>query len=129
MRETRQYTGAVDCLKQLYRAGGVRSLYKGTLATSLRFGPPCGVFFVTYEFLLDAMTAPGEKRDSFSPFRISLAGGAAGILLACGYSSRHTQISTTNMSLKEFTPVFYLYIETWLEERDIKPCLKVSCQF
>lgn len=75
----KKYTGAVDCLKQLYRAGGVRSLYKGTLATSLRFGPPCGVFFVTYEFLLDAMTAPGEKRDSFSPFRISLAGGAAGI--------------------------------------------------
>ena len=75
----RKYSGPVDCLKQLYRTGGVKSLYKGALATSLRFGPPCGVFFVTYELLLDAMTASGEKRDSFNPFKISLAGGVAGI--------------------------------------------------
>ena len=75
----KKYSGPVDCLKQLYRTGGVRSLYKGALATSLRFGPPTGVFFVTYELLLDAMTAPGHKRDLFNPLKISLAGGVAGI--------------------------------------------------
>lgn len=31
-----KYKGPVDCAKQLYREGGIRSIYKGTCATLLR---------------------------------------------------------------------------------------------
>lgn len=31
-----KYKGPVDCMKQLYREGGIRSIYKGTCATLLR---------------------------------------------------------------------------------------------
>ena len=32
----KQYAGPVDCAKQLYKQGGIRSVYKGTAATLLR---------------------------------------------------------------------------------------------
>lgn len=31
-----KYNGMVDCAKQLYKEGGIRSIYKGSLATLLR---------------------------------------------------------------------------------------------
>lgn len=31
-----KYNGPVDCAKQLYREGGIKSIYKGTCATLLR---------------------------------------------------------------------------------------------
>lgn len=31
-----KYNGMVDCAKQLYREGGIRSIYKGSVATLLR---------------------------------------------------------------------------------------------
>ena len=33
---TAKYAGPVDCAKQLYREGGVRNIYRGTMATFLR---------------------------------------------------------------------------------------------
>lgn len=33
-----KYNGMVDCAKQLYKEGGIRSIYKGSLATLLRGG-------------------------------------------------------------------------------------------
>ena len=33
-----RYSSSIDCAKQLYREGGIRSVYKGTMATLLR-GP------------------------------------------------------------------------------------------
>lgn len=33
---TTKYAGPMDCAKQLYREGGIRSVYKGTGATLLR---------------------------------------------------------------------------------------------
>ena len=31
-----KYNGPVDCVRQLYREGGLRSIYRGTAATLLR---------------------------------------------------------------------------------------------
>ena len=33
---TAKYAGPVDCAKQLYKEGGIRSVYKGTVATLAR---------------------------------------------------------------------------------------------
>ena len=40
---TAKYAGPVDCAKQLYKEGGIRSVYKGTVATLAR-----GNFFVYF---------------------------------------------------------------------------------
>lgn len=31
-----KYNGPIDCMKQLYKEGGIKSIYKGTCATLLR---------------------------------------------------------------------------------------------
>ena len=41
-----KYKGMVDCVKQLYAEGGIRSIYKGSLATLLR-----GKFYLYSMFL------------------------------------------------------------------------------
>lgn len=33
---TKKYAGPLDCAKQLFKEGGIRSVYKGTAATLLR---------------------------------------------------------------------------------------------
>ena len=47
----KKYNGAVDCVKKLYREGGIRSVFKGTAATALRDMPASGVYFASYEWL------------------------------------------------------------------------------
>ena len=37
-----KYSGSIDCAKQLLKEGGVRSLYRGTMATLLRGIKGCG---------------------------------------------------------------------------------------
>ncbi|XP_012277169.1 mitochondrial carnitine/acylcarnitine carrier protein [Orussus abietinus] len=71
-----KYNGPMDCVKQLYREGGVRSIYKGTCATLLRDVPASGMYFMTYECLQRAMTPEGGKLGLLSTIT---AGGLAGI--------------------------------------------------
>lgn len=76
---TTKYKGPIDCAKQLYREGGIRSIYKGTAATLLRDIPASGVYFASYEFLQVALTPEGKSRSDLSMGRTLLAGGLAGI--------------------------------------------------
>ena len=71
-----KYKGPVDCVKQLYKEGGIRSIYKGTCATLLRDIPASGMYFMTYECLKRWMTPEGEKLGILPTI---LAGGSAGI--------------------------------------------------
>lgn len=57
----RKYAGPVDCAKQLYREGGIRSLYRGTAATLLRDVPASGMYFMTYEWLQHVLTPAGHR--------------------------------------------------------------------
>ncbi|XP_011694708.1 PREDICTED: congested-like trachea protein [Wasmannia auropunctata] len=71
-----KYNGPLDCAKQLYREGGIRSIYKGTCATLLRDIPASGMYFMTYEYLKDQFTPEGGK---LSLLATITAGGCAGI--------------------------------------------------
>ncbi|TRY97352.1 hypothetical protein DNTS_031693 [Danionella cerebrum] len=42
-----KYAGPMDCVKQLYRQNGIRSLYKGTALTLMRDVPASGMYFMT----------------------------------------------------------------------------------
>ena len=73
------YAGPVDCAKQLFRQGGIRSIYKGTFATLLRDTPASGMYFASYELLQNLMTPEGKTRKDLSAGRTLFAGGMAGI--------------------------------------------------
>lgn len=74
-----KYKGPVDCVKQLYREGGIRSIYKGTAATLLRDLPASGMYFTVYEFLKDKLTPAGTSKLDLSPLQVLTAGGVAGM--------------------------------------------------
>lgn len=77
--KVKKYKGPVDCAKQLYKEGGIRSVYKGTGATLLRDVPASGMYFMIYEYLKYTLTPEGHSRNELSVGRTLFAGGMAGI--------------------------------------------------
>uniref|UniRef100_V9L626 Mitochondrial carnitine/acylcarnitine carrier protein n=1 Tax=Callorhinchus milii TaxID=7868 RepID=V9L626_CALMI len=76
----RHFSGALDCLRGVYRCSGIAGIYKGTGLTLARDIPATGVYFLTYEGLKDYLTPRGESVSELSVPRILLAGGTAGIM-------------------------------------------------
>ncbi|XP_066601610.1 mitochondrial carnitine/acylcarnitine carrier protein [Prorops nasuta] len=72
-----KYNGPVDCIKKLYKEGGLRSIYKGSFATLLRDVPASGMYFMTYECLQRWMSPEDGGKLGLIP--IVIAGGSAGI--------------------------------------------------
>ncbi|XP_048879092.1 mitochondrial carnitine/acylcarnitine carrier protein isoform X1 [Brienomyrus brachyistius] len=75
----RKYTGPVDCVIQLFKERGIRSVYKGTMLTLIRDVPSTGLYFLTYEYLKKFLTPEGRSVNELSTPQILLAGGVAGI--------------------------------------------------
>lgn len=78
-----QYTGMGDCFMQVYKAGGIASVFKGTGLTLMRDVPGSVAWFGTYEAVkLAMMKAQGiEDTSKLSPLAVLSAGGFAG--MAC----------------------------------------------
>ncbi|XP_015788897.1 mitochondrial carnitine/acylcarnitine carrier protein-like [Tetranychus urticae] len=74
-----QFKGPFDCVKALYRQGGIRSIYKGTAATLLRDIPSNGAYFIGYEWIQRVLTPEGKSRSDLSAGRTIIAGGMAGV--------------------------------------------------
>ncbi|XP_051947702.1 mitochondrial carnitine/acylcarnitine carrier protein [Xyrauchen texanus] len=74
-----KYTGPVNCALTLYREHGICSVYKGTVLTLIRDVPSNGLYFLTYEYLKNALTPEGESVHDLSTSRVLLAGGIAGM--------------------------------------------------
>ncbi|XP_064778031.1 mitochondrial carnitine/acylcarnitine carrier protein-like isoform X2 [Oncorhynchus masou masou] len=74
-----RYAGPLDCALKLYKAQGIRSIYKGTTLTLIRDVPSNGAYFMAYDFLKHKMTAEGESVSQLSTPKILLCGGIAGI--------------------------------------------------
>ncbi|KAK5639034.1 hypothetical protein RI129_011526 [Pyrocoelia pectoralis] len=71
------YNGPVDCAVKLYKQGGIRSIYLGSLATLMRDVPASGLYFLTYEKIKNYLTDNGAKDITISG--TIFAGGSAGI--------------------------------------------------
>jgi solute carrier family 25 carnitine/acylcarnitine transporter 20/29 len=78
-----QYSGMTDCAVQVYRSGGIRSLYKGTMLTLMRDVPGSIAWFGTYEVVKkELVTLQGiDDPSKLSPLAVLVAGGFAG--MAC----------------------------------------------
>ncbi|GCC33592.1 protein kinase, cAMP-dependent, regulatory, type II, alpha A isoform X1 [Chiloscyllium punctatum] len=75
----KKYAGPLDCAKQIYKASGIRGIYKGTVLTLMRDVPASGMYFMTYEWLKHTLTPEGRSVADLSVPRILFAGGMAGI--------------------------------------------------
>lgn len=134
-----KYAGPIDCIRQLYRAGGISSIYRGTAATLLRgmslekcsgflpfiFSfyqsimdwildvPASGVYFMTYEWLQIALAPKDAEKGKLSPLRTMLAGGLAGIanwIIAIPPDVLKSRLQTGEIFRNyEFSFEFYLY--------------------
>jgi solute carrier family 25 (mitochondrial carnitine/acylcarnitine transporter), member 20/29 len=78
-----QYRGMVDCASQVYRTGGIYSIFRGTGLTLMRDIPGSIAWFGMYEAAkLGLMQAQGLTDTSkLSPVSVLTAGGLAG--MAC----------------------------------------------
>lgn len=74
----KKYDGMADCAKQLYREGGIRSVYKGTVATLLRDVPGSVAYFAVYEIVKREIMR-WQDTTSLSPGAVLTAGGLAGM--------------------------------------------------
>lgn len=76
----RLYNGPIDCMKKLSSHEGVlRGLYRGTAVTILREAQAYGVWFTTFEFLMNADAKRNNiKREEVSTLKVALYGGLAG---------------------------------------------------
>ena len=100
-----QYTGPVDVVRQLYKEGGLKSIFRGTGATLARTsdailclararlmltlplipvqgdGPGSAAYFVAYDVIKKQLTPAGSDPSKLNLGAIMLAGGSAGIAM------------------------------------------------
>lgn len=71
-----KYTSSMDVVRQLYKAGGVANVFRGSAATLARDGPGSAAYFATYEYLKQRLS---PENGELSLGAVSCAGGAAGV--------------------------------------------------
>ncbi|KAF2487148.1 mitochondrial carrier domain-containing protein [Neohortaea acidophila] len=81
--EKPKYSGGPDVVRQLYKEGGIRSVYRGSAMTLMRDGPGSAVYFATYELIKRNLTPKDEsgKPGKLSLTAVCVAGGAAGVAM------------------------------------------------
>ena len=115
---------------EMYKTGGLRSIFKGSVATLARDGPGSALYFATYEYLKKELSSPGED---LSLFAIMTAGGFAGVSMWLGVFPIDTIKSTQQSSnvpisilqtTKTFTPKVVLkhFSRGWSSISKIVPC-------
>ena len=83
--EKPKYSGGVDVVRQLYKEGGIRSVFRGSAATLARDGPGSAAYFAAYEVIKRKLTpvdpATGKPSGALSLPAVMVAGGAAGVAM------------------------------------------------
>ncbi|CCO27135.1 Mitochondrial carnitine/acylcarnitine carrier protein AltName: Full=Carnitine/acylcarnitine translocase [Rhizoctonia solani AG-1 IB] len=76
-----KYSGPTDVVRQLYREGGLKSVFRGTAATLARDGPGSAAYFVAYEVAKKKLTPAGSDPAQLNLSAVVLAGGLAGVAM------------------------------------------------
>ncbi|KAL8809932.1 MAG: hypothetical protein Q9223_002778 [Gallowayella weberi] len=82
--EKPRYSGGVDVVRQLYKEGGIRSVFRGSAMTLARDGPGSAAYFATYEYVKRRLTPKDEAGNlsgELSLTAVMAAGGAAGVAM------------------------------------------------
>ncbi|KAJ7071177.1 carnitine/acyl carnitine carrier [Mycena amicta] len=76
-----KYKGVFDVMKHLYREGGIKSIFRGSVATLARDGPGSAAYFAAYEVTKKALTPAGSSPSELNLGAIIVAGGTAGVAM------------------------------------------------
>jgi solute carrier family 25 carnitine/acylcarnitine transporter 20/29 len=81
--EKPKYAGSFDCGKQLFKEGGIRSVYRGTFMTLARDGPGSAAYFAAYEVVKRKLTPKDAdgKPGQLSLLAVMGAGATAGVAM------------------------------------------------
>jgi Mitochondrial carrier protein len=80
------YNGPYDAIKKIYSAHGIAGIYKGQAVTFLREAVGYGVYFLTYEKLMQReMEQKGIPRYQIKPINAVLYGAIAGYAVRLFY--------------------------------------------
>jgi solute carrier family 25 carnitine/acylcarnitine transporter 20/29 len=114
-----KYKGMLDCAAGVYKAGGIKSLYRGTMATLLRDIPGSIAWFGMYEYAkLGLMEMQGmEDTSALSPMAVLTAGGIAG--MACWTISIGPDVLKSRMQTAPdgmYTGLFDVYTKLMKEQ-------------
>jgi len=74
-----KYNGPVDVVRQLYKEGGLKSVFRGTTATLARDGPGSAAYFCAYEVIKRGLTPAGADPADLNLLNVLTAGGLAGM--------------------------------------------------
>ena len=82
----RLYTGPIDCIRKLTsRSGLARGVYRGTCVTFLREAQAYGVWFLVFEYLMNADARRNAiQRHQVATWKVAAYGGVAGEALWIG---------------------------------------------
>ncbi|KAG6879654.1 hypothetical protein C0992_000096 [Termitomyces sp. T32_za158] len=76
------YAGPWDAIKKIYSGYGIAGIYKGQAVTLLREASGYGIYFLTYEKIVQwEMKNKGIRRDQINPLNAVLYGAIAGYAL------------------------------------------------
>lgn len=75
------YNGPVDVVRQLYKEGGLKSIFRGTGATLARDGPGSAAYFCAYEASKRLLTPAGQDPQQLNFVNVLTAGGLAGMAM------------------------------------------------
>ncbi|OHE92864.1 hypothetical protein CORC01_11870, partial [Colletotrichum orchidophilum] len=83
--ESPKYKGGTDVVRQLYKEGGLRSVFRGSVATLARDGPGSAAYFAAYEYIKRRLTpkdpVTGKASGELSLLAVTAAGAAAGVAM------------------------------------------------
>ncbi|PGH27579.1 hypothetical protein AJ80_00821 [Polytolypa hystricis UAMH7299] len=76
----RLYNGPIDCIRKLSTQGGVfKGLYRGQAVTVIREAQAYGVWFLSFEYLMNLEVKRNQvKREDISSIKVAAYGGLAG---------------------------------------------------
>lgn len=79
-----KYAGGLDVVRQLYKEGGMRSVFRGSAMTLARDGPGSAAYFAAYEYIKRSLTPKdvhGNVTGELSMPAVLTAGGGAGVAM------------------------------------------------
>ncbi|KAK7887764.1 carnitine transporter [Exophiala xenobiotica] len=82
--EKPKYGGGVDVVRQLYKEGGIRSVFRGSAMTLARDGPGSAAYFAVYEYVKRSLSPKDENGNATGELSlpaVMTAGGAAGVAM------------------------------------------------
>lgn len=82
--EKPKYSGGLDVVRQLYKEGGIRSVFRGSAMTLARDGPGSAAYFAVYEYVkrnLSPKDADGNATGELSLPAVMTAGACAGVAM------------------------------------------------